>query len=190
MFENKYFLLFLISFNILGTYGSWLVSCKPCLETLLQCNKCTDFNECSVCFDGICPNCLSDIFNFGSSYFYCDSLIAYHNASCNYYCKPSSALYGYCDYLNGVCKCITADSSSTTTTSSLTTISETTTNLITSEEPSTSTLASTNRITTTETTSTLATATKWNNNLWKSSCVPCTDVLEGQTNIIICKFKN
>ena len=201
MFKSKHFVFILISINILGIFGSWLTSCKPCLEVLNRCNECKNYDECKICFDGICPQCLNDVFNFGNSNFYCDTLISYHNASCSYYCKPSNALSGYCDFYNGICKCITTDSTDFPITSTTTTETELTTPIeitelvtseqptaeqITSEEPATSVAELTNNeeptttttLTTTKLASTLATTTKWNSNSWKTSCLPCTDILE------------
>jgi hypothetical protein len=203
MLTSKYFILILISIHTFGISGSWLTSCKSCLQVLNICNYCQTFEECNKCFGDICPQCLSDIFNYGQSTFYCDSLISYHVAVCGYYCKPNTVGNAYCDYLTGKCTCST-DSSNVNTTLA-TTIGEITTTVeiipdTTSEiviDPITETPIEPTHETTTEividpitedltvsisdTTTSISiteTNTPWNSNLYQTSCLPCTDILE------------
>ena len=183
MFTSKYFSLILISIHTLGISGSWLTSCKPCLQVLNRCNYCQTFEECDVCFNGICPTCLSDLFKYGQSDLYCDSLISYHVAACGYYCKPGTAINSYCDNLTGKCTCSTDSSNVNTTmpttiaelTTTLEIIPETTTEIV--IDPITEDLTVSISDTTTST-STTATSTLWNSNLYQTSCLPCTDILE------------
>ena len=108
MFSTFFFVILYLQLTIQfhETSGSWVISCKPCIEVLNSCNFCKSKGDCLDCvmnIDTSCFNCFNDIFSYGQSTFNCDSAITYQKLACNYYCKPKLA--GECNKVNGKCTC-------------------------------------------------------------------------------------
>ena len=70
---------------------SWIVSCKPCVNILEECDTCIR-GGCLPCVDDIenarCDKCAKEIIA-ESDNLYCDNAVAYHNVVCAFSCRAS-----------------------------------------------------------------------------------------------------
>ena len=87
--------------------ASWLISCKPCVDVLESCIKCSTRDDCINCAKSYknngCFKCYADIFEVEQ--LYCENPIKYKNLACTVKCQVEDSLKGTCNPENAKCTC-------------------------------------------------------------------------------------
>ena len=207
IFANLIFILFVSSGVVqAGNWQLSCKACVEVMVSCDFCRTPDECLECAANLSNTqCHNCMNDIFYGSVVPFYCSNTIKYHQLACGYYCKSSDS-FGQCDSYSGECLCSTSPVSTVATSStSMPTTEPITTEPLTTEplateplatepltteplatepltmESTTTSITNEPTTTTTSTTSTtkiLTTAVPWNADLWKTSCIPCNDILD------------
>jgi hypothetical protein len=86
--------------------ASWVTSCKPCVNVLESCIKCSTKTECEDCArsykNNECYKCYADIFVEPLN---CENSIKYQNLACTVKCQVEDSLKGTCNPKSGACTC-------------------------------------------------------------------------------------
>ena len=90
--------------------GNWLISCKPCVDVINACIKCSPQQNCMNCVQNMgntqCDKCFFEIFAEGDS-LNCNHDIPYQYQACTLSCNARKSLNGACDLISGRCICKT-----------------------------------------------------------------------------------
>ena len=98
--------------DVIPLSRSWLTSCKPCVNTLQECQDCIKGN-CLQCVNEVdfsnCGKCATEIISVGDN-LYCDGGIEYHRSVCQFSCRSRENISGFykvgtCSASTGKCTC-------------------------------------------------------------------------------------